>query len=323
MNKLQKAAGTALVRSLRVKRTEKVVIVTDRDQRQIARAFFDASREITQDTIIVEMIPREMHGEEPPSIVAEAMKKADVAVLVTAKSLSHTAARRKAVGSGTRIASMPGVTADIMKRCLDLDYQKVKRLTNRIADLLDKGEQVEVATRLGTQLSMNIKGRRAHGRNGGVFAKSGSWGNLPEGEASIAPVEGKTNGEYLVDISMSLHAGLLGKPIRVTVENGYAVKVTGSRKLLEALKTHGKNARNIAELGIGTNYKARPRGNVLEDEKVLGTCHIALGNSLSLGGKVDAPLHLDGVIKNPTIFIDGRVIMKNGKLLIEFARLQY
>ena len=72
--------------------------------------------------------------------------------------------------------------------------------------------------------------------------------------------------------------------------------------------------KNVAELGIGTNYKAKIRGNILEDEKVLGTCHIAFGNNKHFGGKVDVPFHVDFVIQNPTIYSDDVLILKDGKL---------
>ncbi|MCH6574776.1 MAG: PAS domain-containing protein, partial [Bacteroidetes bacterium] len=65
-----------------------------------------------------------------------------------------------------------------------------------------------------------------------------------------------------------------------------------------------------------TNDKAIISGNILEDEKVLGTCHIALGNNTGFGGKINIPLHLDGIIKNPTISVDNKKIMESGKLLI-------
>jgi leucyl aminopeptidase (aminopeptidase T) len=111
-----------------------------------------------------------------------------------------------------------------------------------------------------------------------------------------------------------------GSKIRIEVKNGFAAGITGgaiAKKLVKMLDSVGKNARNIAEFGIGTNDSAKLSGILLEDEKVLGTVHIALGNNVSMGGKVNVPIHLDGVIKEPTVYLDGKELMKSGKLLIK------
>jgi len=147
--------------------------------------------------------------------------------------------------------------------------------------------------------------------------KKGTFGNLPTGEIFVAPVEGAANGVFVVDSSFA-GIGKLKSPINIFVENGYAVNITGDKSELldELLDQVGKEARNIAELGIGTNEKAQITGNILEDEKVMGTCHIALGNNSGFGGKVDVQLHMDGIIKKPTIFVDNAKIIDDGKLLI-------
>ncbi len=135
----------------------------------------------------------------------------------------------------------------------------------------------------------------------------------------MMPAEGGTNGVFVVDGSMAGIGDLGGKkPITIRVENGYAVEITGGEEadlLKSKLEPLGKPAFNVAELGVGTNDAARIIGNILEDEKVMGTIHIALGNNMSMGGTVDVPIHLDGIVKDPTVELDGRLLMKDGKLL--------
>ena len=132
-------------------------------------------------------------------------------------------------------------------------------------------------------------------------------------------MEGTANGVFVVDGSMA-GLGLIKKTkLKIKVEKGYATKITGgvlAKKLIKQLDSVGKQARNIAEFGIGTNDSAKLSGILLEDEKVLGTVHIALGNNITMGGSVNVPLHLDGVIKKPTVYLDNKIIMKNGTLLI-------
>jgi leucyl aminopeptidase (aminopeptidase T) len=116
----------------------------------------------------------------------------------------------------------------------------------------------------------------------------------------------------------------LDQPLRLTVENGIAVKIEGHdihREKLEAKFTENPNCRNIAELGIGTNDKASRPDNVLEAEKIMGTIHIALGDNTGFGGTISAPFHEDYVFYQPTLTAimangDTRVIIDNGSLLV-------
>jgi leucyl aminopeptidase (aminopeptidase T) len=252
---------------------------------------------------------------EPPRAVAEAMKVVDVALLPTSRSLSHTDARREATERGVRIASMPGITEDMMSiGGLTADYKQIAKLTNKVAQILEKGEKVKITTPSGTSLTMGIKDRTPL-RDTGLYHKRGEWGNLPAGEVCLAPVEGTTQGTLVID-SMGT---TVTQPLKITIKNGWAQKFAGpdAAKLEAKLKAADKNAYNIGELGIGTNSKARITGAVLEDEKVLGTVHIALGDNTSyVGGHTKSKIHLDGILFQPTVWVDKRQLMKGGKLLV-------
>lgn len=179
-------------------------------------------------------------------------------------------------------------------------------------------EWVKVSTRIGTDIRMKLM-KKTVMRDQGLYHKKGDWGNLPAGEVCLCPVEGSTNGKFVVDASMA-GIGLLKNPIKITVKDGYAMSIEGGGKaeelkgLLENL--NDKRVYNIAELGIGTNPKAIVSGFIIEDEKAIGTAHIALGNNVSYGGSVAAPCHLDGVFRNPTIMADDKYIMKDGKFVV-------
>ncbi|MBI3579036.1 MAG: aminopeptidase, partial [Ignavibacteriales bacterium] len=139
-------------------------------------------------------------------------------------------------------------------------------------------------------------------------------------EAYLAPVEGESQGIVVVDGSMA-SVGMVREPIRITVKDGYATDITGgaeAKRLTELLEPHGKDGRTVAEFGIGTNDKAILTGLILEDEKVMGTIHIAFGDNKSMGGSVRVASHLDGLIKEPTVWFDETMIMKDGKFLITF-----
>ncbi len=319
VSSMNKIAEKALKECFKLKKSEKVLVVYDKKRKKIAESFFLSAKKIVgvKNAIILKIEEGKISGEEPSLEVAKEMLKYDVVLLVTTKSLSHTNARKNASKKGARIASMPGIT-EKMIRALDVDYDKIRKLSRKIADILMKGRELRITTKKGTGFYCKINHNTVKEDNG-IFWNKGDFHNLPSGETFFAPIEGKSFGRYVVDKSQA-GVGKLKGVINVKVEKGYAVEINGKGeddKLNKILKeVNDKNAYNIAEVGIGTNYKAKISGDILEDEKVMGTCHIALGNNYSFGGKINVPVHLDGVIDKPTIIVDDKIIMKDGKFLI-------
>jgi leucyl aminopeptidase (aminopeptidase T) len=317
---LMKAAMIAVKDCLRVQKNELLLVVTDTELIEIGEALMEAGHSLGAVPILMKIYPLSRNGEEPPEPVAEAMAKSDVVIAPTSKSISHTAARRNACAAGTRVATMPGITKETMIRGLGADYHAIAERTRRITDLLTAAKVARVTTAAGTDITIPIDGITAIASTG-LFFEPGAFGNLPSGEAYMMPVEGAAEGVFIVDGSMAGIGDLAGKtPITIKVEKGYATEITGGPEaelLRGKLEPLGKAAFNTAELGVGTNDAARIIGNILEDEKVMGTIHIALGNNMSMGGTVDVPIHLDGIIKDPTVELDGTKIMEKGKLLVE------
>ncbi|MEA3514891.1 MAG: aminopeptidase [Nanoarchaeota archaeon] len=319
-SKLENAAKTALLQCMDLKKNESCLIITDKNKLDIGTAFYEQAKLITDSVKIIEIPELKVNGAEPELEVAEEMLKYAVIMIPTTKSMSHTNTRRKAVENGARIASMPGITEDMAIRCLNADYIKIRERSRKLADLMTAASSVHITSPKGTDINMDLKDLKCSGADAGIFDKPGKWGNLPEGEACMGPREGTTNGVFIVDLTMA-GVGRVETPIKITVKEGFAVSIEGGKeadKLRELLKSmDDKRVYTIAEIGIGTNDKAIITGNTLEDEKVMGTAHIALGNNISYdGGTTDAPIHLDGVFDKPTIFIDGKMIIEDGIFLI-------
>jgi len=304
---------------LNIKKGEEVLIIIDRKGRNIGNEIFLVCEELGAEVMLLEMLEREFHGQEPTKVVAKAMENADVVIAPTQKSLSHTDARRNANKKGARIATMPSITEELMERTLNVDYKKIADLSEKVAKILTEGKEAFITSPGGTKIFLSIEGRQGVADTG-ILHNSGDFGNLPAGEAYIAPLEGKTNGTLVIDGVMA-GVGKLDEPIFVEVCDGFAKKITGGKSAQELRdmleKTEDKNAMNIGELGIGTNEKAELSGNLLEVEKVFGTVHMAFGDSVSMGGKVKAPIHVDGVILKPTLKIDNKVLLEDGKMMIE------
>ncbi len=316
--KLDKASIIAIKDCMGAKKDESILVISDELKREIGLSLFENAKRLGHKALYVEMKSGKISGEEPPEAIAELMQKFDVLICPTSKSLTHTNARRAASKKGVRVATLPGITKDIMKRGMSADYKKVDALSIKLKRILEKGQNIRITTPTGTDISFSIKGRKAFASKG-LNHKKGESGNLPTGETFLAPVEGTTNGVFIVDGSMAGLGLVKNSNLKIEVKKGYAAKISGgmlAKKLSRMLDAVGKNARNIAEFGIGTNDSAKLSGVILEDEKVKGTVHIALGNNVSMGGKVNVPIHLDGVMKKPTVYLDNKILMKNGKLLI-------
>lgn len=314
---LGKSADIAIRQCMAVKPGETVLVVTDLPTRSVGQALWEKAVEAGAEALYMEMVPRKNDGAEPPAAIAAAMLQADVVLGATSRSFSHTQARKAASKKGVRMATLPGITEDIMQRTLNADYERIATVSTLFAGLLSKGSHVHISTPAGTDLTLSIAGRDGH-PDTGINHEAGDFSNLPAGEAYVAPVEGTTEGVFVIDGAMA-GIGVLETPIKLTVEKGYVSKIEGGQEgqQLEAtLDEYGKEARNIAELGIGTNDQAILSGRVLEDEKVMGTVHIALGNNVGFGGTCQIPLHLDGILLNPTLTIDGQVVIKDGKHVI-------
>lgn len=318
LTRLDNASIIAIKDCMGAKKNEKILVITDELKHEIGYSLFENAKALGHKSLFVEMKPGKINGEEPPEEIAQLMQKFDVVLVATAKSITHTDARRNASANGVRVATFPGITKEVMIRGLNADYKAIANRSIKLKKILEKGKHVRVTAPAGTDISFEIGGRTAIASKG-LFHKKGESGNLPTGETFLAPVEGTAKGVFVIDGSMA-GLGLIGNVnIKIEVEKGFATKITGgsaARKLKVMLDKVGKGARNIAEFGIGTNDSTRLSGILLEDEKVMGTVHIALGNNITMGGTFNVPIHLDGVIKKPTVYLNGKLLMEKGKLLM-------
>jgi len=259
---------------------------------------------------------RESHAAEPPRAVAAAMLSVDIVVAPTIQSLSHTEARRAATEAGVRIASMPGVTDEMLARVMDADLRQLRKRGASIGRALGAAAEARITCPNGSDLRLGLEERTAI-VDAGALNMRGAFGNIPCGEAFIAPVEGTAEGTLAIDGSIAA-IGKLDEPVELTVRGGHLVNASGAEgeRLMALLTEHGPDGTNLAELGIGTNESAVLTGNLLEDEKILGTAHVAFGASAAIGGTVQVPVHLDCVLLQPTVEVDGAPIVEAGELAV-------
>jgi leucyl aminopeptidase (aminopeptidase T) len=307
---LEDAAETTIDQCLNVGSGESCTIITDDKRRPIGEALYEAASERTDDAIIVSYPPGEQHGAEPPAPVAAAMRETDVFIAPTTKSLTHTLARSNATESGARGATMPGITEEVMIRGLDADYEAIAEGCRSLLEQVGDAEEIRVTSPEGTDITFR-PGGRAWLDDVGLNHESGEFSNLPAGEVFVSPET--ADGTYVVDGTMMPH-GRLGSGTRLEfeVENGTVTRISDDaiREQVEtASEEVGQDAYNLAELGIGANVGVTELvGSVLLDEKAGGTVHIAIGDDHGIGGDVEAPLHLDGILTDPTVYADGKQV---------------
>jgi len=302
-----------------VKPGETVLVITDRAYEEQAQAVAVAAHLAGAEPIVMTVLARRYYEMEPPALVAKAMREADVVLLtmppIYSHFLYHTTARKEATDAGVRLANV-WLTPENWNLSVE-EIVATKDLSVRIQGLLTEAKEARLRSPSGTDLRMGLEGREAIMLSG-LLSKPGESGAIPDyAEAAIAPVEGTAEGVFKVDASM-LGIGLMKEPMTLHVRKGQLVEIEGGEereRLGGLLEKADDNASNIAEFGIGTV----PRGKVtgaLDDKRLLGTAHIAVGDNHSIGGIVTSNIHLDAVTLDVTIELDGKAIIQDGKLVI-------
>ena len=301
MSDLAPAVRTVIQKCLAVKEGEDVVVVVDPATRPIGDALRDEAAAAGVDAVLIVMDERATHGTEPPPVVAAALATSDVFIAPTTKSLSHTTARKHATDRGARGATMPGVTEDMLARVMAVDFETMAARSRAVADLLDRGTRAHVKCRKGTDLKLALDGRAGIPDDGELGAR-GAFGNLPCGEGFIAP----RFGEGTVVPASLAPFGIGEEPATLTVAEGRIVAADGGLgpRFIELLLSASSGP--ISPSSVGTIDRAQLTGNILEDEKILGTVHVAFGASAGIGGTVSVPIHLDVVIVDASLEVTGK-----------------
>ncbi len=246
------------------------------------------------------------------------LERADVLIGLTKSSGAPVyAAKVKALLKEKRLRVMSLAMRDLdtlTRGGATADYVSVKADGDRLASSWRRSREMRITSQAGTDISAPIAFDDVIVECGFVH-EAGYMAGLPDGEVSSRPIEGKATGVFVVDGPAAI-IGTPDVPIKILVEAGRVVGVEGEspqadelRRILETVE----NADNIAEFGIGLNPNSRPEGIFQEVKKRRGQVHIALGDNLYYGGSTQSAVHIDMVITDPTVFLDGTLIIENGQ----------
>lgn len=300
---------------------EKVLIITDPQRPEsIAKALFEAACECGCEPVIISMNTVEAAGELPITVDA-AMKASDLIFTPTSTSIYHSRSTKEACAEPylARVIALSEITEDaMMNGGMTADFISLKPMIDKLQKVYTEGKKIRYTTPGGTDITASIEGRDGYYVSG-VTDHKGMLQALPTVEVFIAPVEDSVNGKIVVDASCSGGIGLVDEPVVMEVRNGRIVSIEGgaaATKLKARLEEQNTpKAYQIAEYGVGLNPKCRVMGTT-EDEGRYGTCHFGIGSNTSFGGVNDVPIHLDVILWNQTIEIDGKTIFKDGECLI-------
>lgn len=282
---------------LAAKKNEKALIVFDKTEKEIAESLFKTGKDFCSVSKI-ETRKARVSGEEPEKAIAKKMFSSNIVIGVTKHSLTHTRAVHNARKKGiARVITMPGITKETYLRAVPIDYMEMKRYGEKVLSEWKSKKSLTIETAAGTDLFIVIEGRKMD-IDSGICITKGKLSNLPAGEAELSPLEGKSEGRLVVDLTHPLK-GKVKRPFKIWVEKGEMIDCED--KELWKICSERENGVNLAEFAVGINPKARIIGNLLEDEKVRGTAHVAFGTNKSLGGKVQSSIHLDCVFNKPII----------------------
>ncbi len=324
--KMKAAAKMVVKTCMDIRRGENVLVVCDPSTSEIGQALHEAASKISDRTLLIIMPKGRHHGEEPPRPVANLMRQQQVVMAPTKFSLTHTKARIQASKDGARIATMPGMTIKLFTEGgMAADFSKIRDLISELGGMLRRKREVHITSESGTDVSFEVDWKKWNKEDSGICNRPQMVTNLPAGKVFTNPKSGTMNGTIVVDGSCD--ADILTEPLTLTIEEGIVVDVKGGSAAANIRQSFGEVAKKlrtreqdllwtVAEAGFGVNPNARLLGNLLEDEKVLGTFYFSIGDSASLPSPATGK-RVTGVLKAPTMKIGSEILIDNGRFMMD------
>lgn len=260
--------------------------------------------------------PPERKNELSP-LIESALEKTDVLIGLTGSGGAPSyASIVKVLLCARRLRVMSMVMRDVTNFTSGgalANYRELYAEGKTLASLWSAGRTMRITTDAGTDIAAPVAADDVIVECG-YATKPGMEAAFSDGEVSSRPLEGRAEGVFVIDGPGAI-IGQPTHPIRVEVCGGRAVCVSGeslhASKLRHIVETV-PNADNIAEFGIGLNGESLRNGSFQEEKKARGNVHIALGDNIFYGGTVRSPVHLDMVVRRPTVRLDDRVLVEDG-----------
>lgn len=318
----EKIINIFLDNTLNIEPRFKNLIIYDSSTQNLLKYFIPVFYKKNIFTICKKIDLKKNHGFEPSIEIAKLMKESNLVLCLTKYSMAHSKARNNFSKIGGRFLSMPGYSKKILSdKAILANFKEHDKITKKISKILTLGKKCKIFSEDGTNLECNLSGRLANSCPGHVMEK-GSLGSPPDVEANISPIENQSNGFLTINGSIANEEiGLLNKPVYLIIKNGKIAQIkSDSKKINNLLKKtfykFGPKSKVLAEIGIGLNKKAKLTGHMLTDEGSYGCIHFGFGSNFSVGGKNKVDFHLDFITKKHSLYIDKKLIIKKGRIVI-------
>jgi leucyl aminopeptidase (aminopeptidase T) len=333
MGTIAEGVKQALENCLRVRSGDEAVLITDEATRTIGEALRAGLAKATERVHVFVM---EDFGSRPipfPEPMKEALQAADVSIYAAQGAKGELATFRapmlRTIDANPKLrhAHMIGITEPIMADGMCSDYQEIQRVSRLVYERVKDAREIRVVSDRGTDFTARLS-PALHWTVSDGDIEPGHWKNLPDGEVFTSPatIEGTVMIDgCLGDFFAERYGSLEDCPIEVEVRDGRAVRdslrcvdETLRREFDSYLFETDDNSSRVGEFAIGTNTGLTHLiYNLLQDEKFPGV-HIAFGDPLSAktGAQWHSKAHVDGVLKAPTITVDGDTLMERGVFLL-------
>jgi 2,5-dihydroxypyridine 5,6-dioxygenase len=296
-----------------LQKNEKLCIIVDQHTSKLGKFFEQLCNEkgISSKTFL--LADQKIHGSEPPPEVAAYMLNSNLVLGLTTFSMAHSEARKNSSKNKTRFLSLPDYSLDILNdQSLRANFNELSQNVLELSKKFSEGKKVIVTTKKGTNLSLDISGRKGNFAPGYVNNEI-LLGSPPDIEANVAPLENNSNGTIVVDASIPIpQIGKLNEDIILEIKDGKIVSMDGNLKQKSTLQSlfddYGPKSLVLAELGIGFNNLAQICGNMLIDEGTFGTFHCGFGSNSTIGGLNKINFHVDFIFNCNQLMIDNEII---------------
>ncbi len=322
-------ARNAIDVCLRLKRHERITIITDAATREIAAALQQEVERVGADYslfMLEEHAPRPLR-DMPQNILAD-LARSQVSIFAAQTQPGELPARTQMTDvvnrHRIRHAHMVNINRQIMREGMRADFLKVDQLSERLVERARQAARITCKTPHGTEFEAEFSPKLRWLKTSGIITRD-KWGNLPGGEIFTAPMN--TNGVFVVDGVVGDYlcerfGDLQSTPLTIEVENNRIRSLRSENKDLRdefrAYTSTDENSDRVGEFAIGTNIACTHIiGHILQDEKIPGV-HIAFGHPYAehTGADWASKTHIDCVGRDFDIWFDGEQVMRAGHFLI-------
>jgi len=316
MTHLDKIARMILKNCLDVKPHESVLIVIEESLWEFEKALWNYAKKVTKYPLLTRFSSIHLNIHKLLSPVISSFNTSDIVLFLTKKCVNvkfFDEAKRQ----GTRFVVLQNISQGLLERLLEANYKNISDHSRRLADIFSIGKTLYLTSRSGTDAQFSISRIKGIAETGFVH-KAGEFTLLPAGEASIDLQNHDVEGHITLD-RIAGHKQRFPEPIGLNVKNGHINRIKGEKEavqLRKEIRKFGREGRKINEFGVGTNEKAMIGHSAQEDQKVMGTVYISIGQNriTKVRSKIIQPIK--GLVLMPTLKIDGRLIVEDGHLRV-------